>query len=432
MQVQFSEDIDGATFTNNNGWAVAGFNFKDVPADRPLLISADAADSADPPDTPTGGTADVVRLLLKEKTDDFSTDIDPAVDQVTYSAAVGDVADLSTSPNALDNIFVGTAPEVDRARPILLDAKTGDIITTPAGGQIDQYEIRFSEPVNARGGEADFILLDDFAAASLNDNLTSTLTLVITGTGAIDTGVRPGLGVNIDTASDTAGIVDLAKDRLGVNAPNGLAAPSDSYSTLCGVTFNLVPDAKRLDGVPPLIRRDAVVTGDSNGDGRLDQLLVEFTEIMPADRDYVSGVTIGGIAPARASRTAADQVTYTLTVARGAPPNTGAVPDYLYSAARGGISDPAGLRLLDIGSADIAEVDGAAPVLVSAVTDDADGDGKIDKYVITASEPISIAGDAASLGAALGVEVTTLQPPPWMQPSSVSPYSSMKQPRQDW
>ena len=69
------------------------------------------------------------------------------MDQVTYSAAVGDVADLSTSPNELNNIFVGTAPEVDRASPILIDAKTGDIITTPAGGQIDRYEIRFSEPV---------------------------------------------------------------------------------------------------------------------------------------------------------------------------------------------------------------------------------------------------------------------------------------------
>ena len=182
-----------------------------------------------------------------------------------------------------------------------------------------------------------------------------------------------------------------------------MVAPS--LSTIDGeVTFNLVPDIKRLDGAPPLIRRDAVITGDSNRDGRLDQLVVEFTEVMPVDQDYVSGVTIGGIAPSEASRTAVDQVTYTLTVAPGAPPNTGDVPEYLYRSARGAISDPAGLPLLDVGSADIAELDGAAPVLVTAVTEDADGDGKIDKYVITASEPISIAGGAVSTGIGLRVE----------------------------
>ena len=191
---------------------------------------------------------------------------------MTYSAAFGDVADLSTLPNELDNMFVGTAPEVDRASPILIDAKTGDIITTPPGGQIDRYVIRFTEPVEARGGEADFILLDDFAVASLNDNLTSTLTLVIRETGFIDTGIRPGLGVNIDiVTSSNAGIVDFAKDRLGANASNGLVAPSATTVTSGAVTFNLVPDAKRLDGAPPLIQRratgavggDAVVTGDS-------------------------------------------------------------------------------------------------------------------------------------------------------------------------
>ncbi len=238
VQVQFSENIDRAAFANNNGWTVAGFNFKDFTTDPPVLISA--ASSADPPTTATGDTTDAVRLLLKEKTD-FSTGIDLAVDQVTYSAAFGDVADLSTSPNELDNMFVGTAPEVDRASPILIDAKTGDIITTPPGGQIDRYVIRFTEPVEARGGEADFILLDDFAVASLNDNLTSTLTLVIRETGFIDTGIRPGLGVNIDiVTSSNAGIVDFAKDRLGANASNGLVAPSATTVTSGAVTFNLV------------------------------------------------------------------------------------------------------------------------------------------------------------------------------------------------
>ena len=243
VQVQFSENIDDATFGNNNGWTVAGFNFKDVATDPPVLMSA--VSSADAPTIPTGGTTDVLKLLLEEKTD-FSTGIDLAGDQVTYRATVGDVADLST--NELNSVFVGTAPEVDRASPILIDAKTGDIIATRPRGQIDRYEIKFSEPVEARGEEADFILLDDFAVDSLNGNLTNTLTLVIRERGFIDTGVTPGLGVNTDIdTSPNAGIVDLAKDRLGANAPNGLVAPS--LNIIAGaVTFNLVPDAKRLDG----------------------------------------------------------------------------------------------------------------------------------------------------------------------------------------
>ena len=61
-----------------------------------------------------------------------------------------------------------------------------------------------------------------------------------------------------------------------------------------------------------------------------------------------------------------DEVVYTLAVATGDPPNTEAVPDFLYNSATGAILDPAGLELVDIGSADVTEVDGAGPVLVSA------------------------------------------------------------------
>ncbi len=393
VQVQFSEDIAVTTFADNDGWSATGFTFSGNPA----LIGAAA--SVDPPLTATGGVSDVARFLLTEKADS-NTSIDPAVDQVTYSVVSGDVADLVGV--ALNNVFVGTAPEVDKARPVLIDATTKDVVSTEPRGQIDRYTVRFTEAVNLESG--DFVLLDDFAIAGLDSGAgTGTVHLTITEAGIIDTGIRPGLAVDI------LSVEDKALNRLGQPTPNKLVPPSAYVEPVSGNI--LIPDAARIDGAPPLIRRrsegavggDAVVTGDNNRDGRLDQVVVEFTEIMPVGGDYVSGVTIGGIAPSGASRTAADQVTYTLTVAPGDPPNTGAVPDYLYSAATGGILDPAGLELVDIGSADIAEVDGAAPVLVGAVTDDADGDGKIDKYVITVSEPISIAGVADSLRAGLGV-----------------------------
>ncbi len=393
VQVQFSEDIDAATFADNDGWSVAGFAF----SSNPVLIGAAA--SVDPPVSPTGGAFDVARLLLTEKAD-FNTSIDPAVDQVTYSAAAADVADLAGV--ALNNVFVGTSKEVDKASPILIDATTKDVVSTEPRGQIDRYTIRFTEAVNLAAG--DFVILDDFNIAGLGSGAgTSTVDLTITEAGVVDTGIKPGLAVNI------ANVEDNALNRLGQVDANSLVAPS--ADALPGTGEILIPDSKRFDGAPPLIRKrgaaavggDAVVTGDSNRDGRLDQIVVEFTEIMPVGGDYVTGATIEGLVISGASRTAADQVTYTLTVAAGDPPNTDAVPDYLYSTATGAILDPAGLELVDIGSADITEVDGAAPVLVGAVTDDADGDGKIDKYVITVSEPISIAGVADSLRAGLGV-----------------------------
>lgn len=205
---------------------------------------------------------------------------------------------------------------------------------------------------------------------------------------------------------DVEHVADSAKATLEFDAP----IPDSDLGKLVAVTgvFDAVPLEAPTGGVPtedltaPSVKTTTTV--DDNGDGRIDQIVVEFNENVDFSNFEVAdfGVLTYTIASADkdTTSTADRRLALHLQADPSQPFDTGARPTVTYDASLGSIEAP--LEDVHTNAWDGTQpaqgtLDGAAPILVSAQVVDASATTVRVRF----SEPVSAAKDTV---VALGVD----------------------------
>ena len=245
--------------------------------------------------------------------------------------------------------FAGTYTSTrDGVSPRVVAAETGD---DDRNGLLDAMTVRFSEPVLVEGGSAFSVL-----------------------------------GMRVTTARANGGAVTL---KLAENTARGDALPGASIAgpgvmDLSGNTA--LPGAVTpTDAAPPVLV--AALTQDVAGKaGRIDAVSVAFSEPIAHPRDA------GGAYPfllADRQVTSVEPASGTnlqVRIAEGNAGDTGERPSVRYIPGAGfPVADLAGNQAAE---GFVTSVDGVAPVLMSASTEDNDSDGRIDGSILRFSESV--------------------------------------------
>ncbi len=249
----------------------------------------------------------------------------------------------------------------DTVRPALSTMVTGD--TGGTTGKLDTVTVTFSETLAAySAGTAPWTLANVPSGGSLSSvgvaGSTATLT-VAEGAGAINT---------------TVGSFTVA---LATNA-NGIRDPAGNLSFFAATA--------PTDGIAPV--RTAMVMNDVDGDGKVDQVLVTFSETLASSTNTAqwslasvpSGGTLSSVSTAAAVAT--------LAIAEGAGAADTAVGSFTLALATSatGIRDAAGNQS---SFAAAAPTDGAKPALVTMTMLDVNANGKVDRVTAVFSETLA-------------------------------------------
>jgi hypothetical protein len=275
----------------------------------------------------------------------------------------------------------GVVAAADGAAPVMLAATTAD-----AGGirgRIDTIGVRFSEPVvHARdaGGAYPFAVAGRRVTAVEAAGGSDLQVRIAEATGP-DTGARPAIG-------HEAGAGVPVTDAAGNQALHGAVTPAD--------------------GVAPLLL--SATTADADSDGMIDSLSLFWSETVQHGAEVAqSSFTVTGYGVSAAGL--ATGAGLALAIAESGSPDTGARPAVAYR--RDGVADVRDAYGNAAADAALAQaVDGAAPVLLTARTADADGDARLDGLRTTWSEPLVHADDQAGPFplSAQGFAVTRIHP----------------------
>ena len=267
------------------------------------------------------------------------------------SAGIRDVYDHTTS-------FAATAP-TDLAPPAVLALTMKD---TNANGKVDQVAMSFSEALAAYTAPATVWTLSNVPSGGSLASVTvatPAVTLAITeGAGAVDT--SPG-SFTVALAASATGIRDAAGNQASFTA-----APAD--------------------GATPIMQSQEMF--DDNTDGKIDRVLVKFSEPLAP---FTAPVTVFSLSSAPSAATL-NTVTVssnqaTLALNQGANAATTAVGSFKISLTSNtlGIRDAAG----NLSSyASTAPTDRAAPALVTLSLLDNTGNGKVDRVTALFSETL--------------------------------------------
>ena len=372
--------------------------------------------------------------------------------EVSYNSGAGTLDDRTAAPgNAVANVTPGEAVEVDKARPILMEIKTVDT-SVPADGKVNGLQATFSENVVA--GDATLSANTaktaadpgafEFGMRTTDQNLanfanvltgtvsgagTNVLTLVMAET-VTNSGLLP-VALYMDQDTGNQDITDSALNAVGAAAVNEWQ--NDVTTWAADQSQEIDVD----DGTSPIV--NSVTTGDADADGRIDRAVVIFSEDMNAVDAYsFGGVTFftgtaaafgsgaGGDATFDAvtgSAVAGNTITYVVTETTAAY-DTEAIVTFEYDQT-GDLYDANGFEVAlyeNTGVTGRTVVagnlhDGAAPVIVSAITDDkytavgvdlsaggfgaytstAVQDGRLDTYVATFSEEVTVTDGTAGM-----------------------------------
>ena len=255
--------------------------------------------------------------------------------------------------------FAAMAPS-DLAAPAPLGLTVRD---TNANGRVDQVTATFSEPLAAYSAPTSAWTLTNVPSggtlATVSVVSPAVTLTVAEGAGAIDTGVG---SFTVALAAHASGIRDAAGNLT---------------------TFNLTP----IDGATPLRLTQEMF--DVNGDGRIDRLVVTFSEALAT---YSAPNTVWSLASAPSGATidtvTVSGATATLILSQGTAAATTAVGSFRVTLAQNaaGIRDAAG-NLASYAS--IAPTDRAAPALVTLSLLDNNGNGKVDRVTAVFSETLS-------------------------------------------
>ena len=287
----------------------------------------------------------------------------------TFSAVnVSSLADGPLTISAWSTSSYGDAGQTtsitrtkDTVKPTLSSMVTGDLGGTP--GKLDTVTVTFSEPLASyTAGTVPWTLANVPSGGTLAGVAVagSTATLTVTeGAGAIDTTVG---AFTVALASNAAGI----RDPAGNLASFAATAPSD--------------------GIAPV--ETAMVMKDVNGNGKVDQITVTFSETLAASTDAApwtlanvpSGGTLSSVS------TSGAVATLTLNEGAGAPDTAVGSLTVALSSSATGIRDASGNRS---SFAATAPADGAKPALVSMTMLDGNSNGKVDRVTAVFSETLA-------------------------------------------
>ena len=252
----------------------------------------------------------------------------------------------------------------DGATPVITAVRTLD--RGGAAGRLDTLVLTYSEPVShAADSDGSYPFgVTGYAISSAAGSAGTSLDLLVAEGALLDSGTRPPVGYT-----------------RGTGAPVRDAAGNEAASQVF---------AGASDGIAP--RLLGATTLDADADGRVDRVRYTFTEPIGSAQRACSlgcGFTAAGLSAVTALTAAGSSVE--VTVAEGAL-NGGIEPVASYSPASGGaVRDPSGNAAP---AASLGSADGAAPVAVDAYTADADSDARIDRLLVTFSEPLSYPGDS--------------------------------------
>lgn len=298
----------------------------------------------------------------------------------------GDTVDMAASGHAgtahghQDNaIESGAATIEDTRRPRITDVFAESLT---ADGFIEIVGIKFDEHVDDGTAGANLVA----APWTLYDGLdTVTIDDVVTDPGECNTTTTDGEDDDMIFLCVDAAATLTRGPTVSYTDPGGSDPRIEDRSA------NSNPLATRghfvgADGTPPQVL--SATTIDADGDGEIDGYEVTFSEAVDdgtftASEWAVDSRTNIGF---DTGETENDHV-FIVTFDGSGTADTAATPDLTYTAGAT-LTDLAGNPLDDIATGDLTEEDGAPPAILSAETDDDDNDGRIDRYVVTFSEPV--------------------------------------------
>ncbi|MEQ9404125.1 MAG: T9SS type A sorting domain-containing protein [Cyclobacteriaceae bacterium] len=307
----------------------------------------------------TTGTQVTYNVTVSD-TDNTALTIDP----VYATAGAGDVTDASANEMTNTETVIG----IDGAAPAVLTSVTND---NNLDGTVDQITLTFSESVNVTDGgtDNDFSLIASIGTATINSGgYTTAGTSVTYNVTVTDT---DNTALTIDPVYATAGagsVIDLVANEM-INT-----------ETVTGT-----------DGARPAIL--VAETGDNSGNGTVDRLILTFSESVTVtdggtDNDFTLVASSGtATIDAGGYGTTGTQVTYNVTVSD--TDNTALTLDPTYVAAgAGNVTDASANEMADTET--ITGTDSARPAILSASTGDNNGDGTVDRLVLTFSESVTV------------------------------------------
>ncbi len=257
--------------------------------------------------------------------------------------------------------FAATAP-ADQATPVLVSLVMQD---TNTNGKVDHAVATFSEALAAySAGTAPWTLSNVPSAGSLASVAVagSAATLTITeGAGAADTAVN---AFTIALATNATGIRDAAGNQA-------------SFTT-----------TSPTDNAKPVLVAGTLAMKDSDGNGKIDQATVSFSEPLAVSTDTTPWTLTNVPSAGTLAAVSTSGTTATLTISEGAGAANTAVGTFkiALAASATGIRDAAGNQA---SFAATAPADQATPVLVSLVMQDTNTNGKVDHAVATFSEALA-------------------------------------------
>jgi hypothetical protein len=254
----------------------------------------------------------------------------------------------------------------DGAAPVILAAVTADAGGLP--GRLDTLSVAFSEPIShaADTDGATPFGVTGYTVAAAAEATGQTVTLSLQEGPSADTGARPPVGY-------ARGVGAAVTDTAGNEA--------------AGQAF-----AATADGVAPRLLDASTL--DQNGNGRLDRIRFAFSEPIAHSAESGAGsFSVTGLSPLAAQAASGSSVD--LTLSEGPLPDSGVRPPVAYvQDGVNDVADPAGNRAP---SASLALAgDGAPPVVIAAATADANTNARLDRVLLTMSEPVSHGTDSTA------------------------------------
>lgn len=182
---------------------------------------------------------------------------------------------------------------------------------------------------------------------------------------------------NISSSATHGHLINASIAANNMNMTNahfgGLVALYPAYDTM-------------IDGRAPKIV--SITTTDADGNGEIENATIEFSEAILDSTIDASRFYIGGLACSSFSTMAStDDNIIEIALATGISGTD--VKDVTYSFLASACTDLADNELANVNTNHIQELDGASPIILEATTNDVNGNGKIDQYVLKFSENVT-------------------------------------------
>jgi len=383
-----------------------------------------------------------VTLKIVEK-DTYDTDIKP---DITYSGSGAILQSKAASPTNVAAWSSAQVVEVDRSRPVLLNAFTRDLgigTGTQSNGMIDGIEFIFSEPVRnvTAGTDSTGVVMwiDPGEGMSFNQ-----------GSGTI-----AGTKVTIPVAETTPNTGDTPPVQYN-NVPAKLV--TDHATTAAGAAFynkffpkktdySVVTTFDTRDGAPMVVHsvrtRDVGAGSQTANNGKVDGIEIIFSEVatVPSSTagiafysdvaSFSSGSLKNGAYTSLVPTGSGTTWTFPVTEVASTDPyivyDSEALPKFSYDPTTGSITDGAGNELQQYGPAALehpSTIDGVPPKVIKIATGDAytdtsrvgastfeseGADGRVDMLKLVFSEKVMTAAGAHFPGATTALDQAITQ-----------------------